>query len=67
VWRDTAEAAAIPGVSKPTLLHRIEWHADGPEPALVTDLVASREQFLRTAPGPATGIVPHLAAPHSRR
>jgi hypothetical protein len=31
-WRGTAEAAAISGVSKPALLHRIEWHADGPEP-----------------------------------
>ena len=56
-WRGTLEAAAIPGVSKPTLLHRIEWHADGPEPVpvsaevltLVTDPVASRERFLRTA------------------
>jgi len=57
-WRGTAEAAGIPGVSKPELLHRIEWHADGPEPVpvsaevltLVTDPVASRERFLRTAP-----------------
>ena len=57
-WRGTAEAAEILGVSKPALLHRIEWHADGPEPVpvsaevltLVTDPVASRERFLRTAP-----------------
>jgi hypothetical protein len=57
-WRGTAEAAAIPGVSKPALLHRIEWHADGPSPVpvgaevltLVTDPPASRERFLRTAP-----------------
>jgi hypothetical protein len=57
-WRGTAEAAVIPGVSKPELLHRIEWHADGPEPVpvsaevltLATDPVASRERFLRTAP-----------------
>ena len=57
-WRGTAEAAAIPGVSKPALLHRIEWHADGPEPVLVSaeiltlvsHLVASRERFLRTVP-----------------
>jgi len=56
-WRGTAEAAVISGVSKPALLHRIEWHADGPEPVpvsaevltLVTDPVASRERFLRTA------------------
>jgi hypothetical protein len=27
-WRGTVEAAAIPGVRKPSLLHRIEWHAD---------------------------------------
>jgi hypothetical protein len=57
-WRGTAEAAAIPGVSKPTLLHGIEWHADGPEPipvsaevlTLVTNPVASRVRFLHTAP-----------------
>ena len=57
-WRGTAEAAAIPGVSKPALLHRIEWHTDGPAPVpvsaevltLVTDPLASRERFLRTAP-----------------
>ena len=57
-WRGTAEAAVIPGVSKPALLHRIEWHTDGPEPVpvsaevltLVTNPVASRERFLRTAP-----------------
>jgi hypothetical protein len=56
--RGTAEAAAIPGVNKPELLHRIEWHADGPEPVpvsaevltLVTDPAASRERFLRKAP-----------------
>jgi hypothetical protein len=49
-WRGTSEAAAIPGVRKPSLLHRIEWRADGPEPVpvsaevltLVTDPVASR-------------------------
>jgi hypothetical protein len=57
-WRGTAEAAAIPGVSKPALLHRIESDADGPEPVpvsvevlkLVTDPLASRVRFLRTAP-----------------
>ena len=57
-WQGTAEAAAIPGVSKPALLHRIEWHADGPEPVpvsaeiltLVTDPLASRDRFPRTAP-----------------
>jgi hypothetical protein len=57
-WRGTAEAACIPGVSKPELLHRIEWYADGTEPVpvsaevltLVTDPVAARERFLRTAP-----------------
>ena len=57
-WRGTAEAAAIPGVSKPSLLHRIEWHANGPEPVpvsaevltLVTDPIASHQRFLRTAP-----------------
>jgi hypothetical protein len=35
-WRGTAEAAAIPGVSKPALLHRIVWHAGGPEPVPVS-------------------------------
>jgi hypothetical protein len=57
-WRGTAEAAVISGVSKPALLHRIEWQADAPEPVpvsaevltLVTDLLASKERFLRTAP-----------------
>lgn len=57
-WRGTAEAAAIEGVRKPSLLHRIEWHADAPSPVpvsaevltLVTDPVASRERFLRKAP-----------------
>lgn len=57
-WRGTVEAAAIPGVRKPSLLHRIEWHADGPDPVpvsaevltLVTDPIASRERFLRAAP-----------------
>jgi hypothetical protein len=63
-WRGTVEAAAIPGVRKPSLLHRIEWHADGPEPVpvsaevltLVTDPVASRERFLRTAPDTDTPV-----------
>ncbi len=57
-WRGTAEAAAIPGVSKPALLHRSEWEADGPAPVpvsaevltLVTDPLASKERFLRAAP-----------------
>lgn len=57
-WQGTAEAAAIPGVSKPTLLHRIEWYAGAPSPVpisaevltLVSDPVASRERFLRTTP-----------------
>jgi len=57
-WRGTTEAAAISGISKPSLLHRIEWDAEGPAPVpvsaevltLVTDPVASRERYLRTAP-----------------
>ncbi|HET7015793.1 MAG TPA: hypothetical protein VFI65_17870 [Streptosporangiaceae bacterium] len=69
-WRGTAEAAAIPGVSKPALLHRIEWHADGPEPVpvsaevltLVTGQVASRERFLRVAPDLPPGWFRDLAA-----
>ena len=47
-----------PRVSKRALLHRIEWQADAPSPVpvsaevltLVTDPLASRERFLRTAP-----------------
>jgi hypothetical protein len=69
-WHGTMEAAAIPGVSKPALLHRIEWHAEGPEPvpvsaevlALVTDSVASRERFLRTAPDLPSDWFSDLAA-----
>jgi len=57
-WRGTAEAAAIPGVSKPSLLHRIELYADAPVPVpvsaevltLVTDPVACRERFLESDP-----------------
>lgn len=57
-WRGIADAAAIPGVSKPALLHRIEWHASLPVSVpvsaevltLVTDPPASRERYLRTAP-----------------
>ena len=57
-WRGTSEAAAIEGVCKPALLHRIEWHADAPAAVpvsaevltLVTDSLASGERFLRTAP-----------------
>ena len=56
-WRGTAGAAAITGVSKPALLHRIEWDTDGSPPVpvsaevltLVTDPPASQERFLRTA------------------
>jgi hypothetical protein len=57
-WRGTTEAAAIPGVNKPSLLHRIEWQAAAPVPvpvsaevlALVTEPVASQTRFLQTAP-----------------
>ena len=57
-WRGTADAAAILGVSKPALLHRIEWHTREPVPVpvsaeiltLVTDPAASGERYLRTAP-----------------
>jgi hypothetical protein len=57
-WRGTADAAAIPGVSKPALLHRIEWHVSAPVPVpvsaevltLVTEPPASRERFLLAAP-----------------
>jgi len=35
-WRGTADAAAVSGVCKPSLLHRIEWHAHGPSPVLVS-------------------------------
>jgi hypothetical protein len=69
-WRGTAEAAAIPGVSKPSLLHRIEWHTDGPVPVpvsvevltLVTDPVASRARFLQADPGLPTDWFADLSA-----
>jgi hypothetical protein len=57
-WRGTADAAAIPGVSKPALLHRIQWQASAPVPVpvsvevltLVNYPTASRERYLRTDP-----------------
>jgi hypothetical protein len=57
-WRGTAQAAGIPGVSKPSLLYRIEWQACAPTPVLVsaevltlvTEPVAARERFLPAAP-----------------
>jgi hypothetical protein len=57
-WRGTADAADIPGVSKPALMHRIEWHVSAPVPVpvsaevltLVTDPPASRERYLQAAP-----------------
>lgn len=57
-WEGTAQAAAITGVNKPSLLQRTEWHTDGPAPVpvsaevltLAADPVASRERFLRTTP-----------------
>jgi hypothetical protein len=57
-WRGTADAAAIPGMSKPALLHRIEWEASAPVPVpvsaevltLITDPPASCERYLRTDP-----------------
>jgi hypothetical protein len=69
-WRGTAEAVAIPGVSKPSLLNRIEWIAGGPVPVpvsaevltLVTDPVASTERFLRAAPDLPAGWFGDLAA-----
>ena len=64
-WRGTVEAAGIPGVSRPALLHRIEWHADGPEPVpvsaevltLVTDPGRLEGSVPADAPGPAGGLV----------
>jgi hypothetical protein len=69
-WRGTADAAAIPGVSKPRLIHRIEWLASAPVPVpvsvevltLVNEPVASRERFLQTAPGLADGWFRDLSA-----
>ena len=57
-WRGTADAAAIPRVSKQALPHRIEWHVSAPVPVpvsaevltLVTDPPASRARFLLAAP-----------------
>lgn len=69
-WRGTADAAAIPGVSKPSLLHRVEWFAPGPAPVpvsaeiltLVTDPATSRERFLRTVPDLRAGWFGDLSA-----
>lgn len=69
-WRGTADAGAIPGVSKPALLHRVEWLAAGSAPVpvsaevltLVTDPAASRERFLRTAPDLPAGWFGDLTA-----
>src|SRR5689334_12472722 len=55
---------------KPALLHRIEWQADAPEPVpvsaevltLVTDPLASKERFLRTAPDLPAGWFGDLCA-----
>jgi hypothetical protein len=68
-WRGTAEAAAIPGVRKPSLLHRIEWTVGGPVPlpvsaevlTLVTDPVASTERFLQAPPDLPAGWFGELA------
>ncbi len=57
-WRGTADAAVIARVSKPALLHRIEWHVSAPVPVpvsaevltLVTEPPASCERFLLAAP-----------------
>lgn len=57
-WQGTAEAAAIAGVCKPALLHRIEWQTEAPAPVLVsaeiltlvTAPVASGNRLLRMAP-----------------
>jgi hypothetical protein len=69
-WQGTAAAAAIGGVSKPSLLHRIEWQASGRVPVpvsaevltLVTDPLASQERFLRTAPDLPAGWFSDLSA-----
>jgi len=57
-WRGAADAAAILGMSKPALLHRIEWHVSAPVPVpvsaevltLVTEPPVSRERFLLATP-----------------
>jgi hypothetical protein len=69
-WLGTAEAAAIPGVSKPSLLHRIEWRAAGPVPipvsaevlTLITDPVACPGRFLESDPGLSAGWFADLNA-----
>jgi len=63
-WHGTAEAAVISGVSKPALLHRIEWHADGPEPVPVSAEVLKDPgtRGPRTHSGPRRpAIVPRTA------
>ena len=58
-WRGTAEAAAIAEVSKPALLHRIEWHTDGRRPSRSAPN-SSRSSPTRPPPGtlPADGPGP---------
>jgi hypothetical protein len=57
-WNGTSEAAPAEGISKPSLIHRVVWSADGPVPVpvsaeiltLVTDPAASRERFPSALP-----------------
>jgi hypothetical protein len=69
-WHGTAAAAAIGGVCKPSLLHRIEWQAGGRVPVLVsaevltlvTEPVASAKRFLQTVPDLPAGWFSNLTA-----
>jgi hypothetical protein len=57
-WRGTRDAAAIPGVCKPSLIKHIEWSTSDPVHvpvsaevlALVADQPASRDRFLYQVP-----------------
>jgi hypothetical protein len=57
-WQGTAEATAITGVSKPSLLHRVLWHTGGSAPVevsaevltLVTDPAVSPDRFPSAIP-----------------
>ena len=69
-WQCTACAVGIRGMSKPLLLKQTVWHTQGPAPVpvsaevltLVTEPVASRERFLRTAPDLPSAWFDDLAA-----
>ena len=69
-WRGTRDAAAIPGVCKPSMLKHVEWSTSGPPQVpvsaevltLVADHTASRDRFLYQAPELSPAWYADLAA-----